>query len=85
MKPKQMYSIVNLVNKQMWGKEAVQVTDLAGLISLGQSLSLDENDSDAYLGALVDRIGKTRVRTLDLVLQFPELFRDSFTFGAAKS
>ena len=82
MKPKQMYSIVNLVNKQMWGKEAVQVTDLAGLISLGQSLSLDENDSDAYLGALVDRIGKTRVRTLDLVLQFPELFRDSFTFGA---
>lgn len=82
MKPKQMYQIVNLVNKQMWGKEAVQVTDLAGLISLGQSLSLDENDSDAYLGALVDRIGKTRVRTLDLVLQFPELFRDSFTFGA---
>lgn len=82
MQPKQIYSTLNLINKQVWGKEAVQVTDLSGLISLGQTLSISENDADAYLGALVDRIGKTRVRTLDLELEFPNLFRDTFTFGA---
>lgn len=82
MKPKQIYQTLNLINKQMWGKEAVQVTDLAGLISLGKTLSLSEDDTDAYLGALVDRIGKTVVRTLDLEVEFPALFADSFTFGA---
>lgn len=82
MKPNQIYQVINLVNKQYWGKNAVQVTDLSGLIALGESFSVGDNDADGYLGALVDRIGKTRIRTLDLELQFPRLFRDTFTFGA---
>lgn len=82
MKVNQIYSLINSINKQMWGEDALTVTDLSGIIALGQQLQIDEADSDAFLGALVDRIGKTVVRTLDLELDFPQLFMDSFEFGA---
>lgn len=82
MKVNQIYSLVNSINKQLWGENALTVTDLSGIISLGNTLSLSDDDSDAFLGALVDRIGKTVIRTLDLELDFPKLFMDSFEFGA---
>lgn len=82
MKVNQIYSLINSINKQMWGENAITVTDLSGIISLGKQLEIDEADSDAFLGALVDRIGKTVIRTLDLELDFPQLFMDSFQFGA---
>ena len=47
-----------------------------------QIYSLNANNTDAFLGKLVDRIGKTVIRTLDLELDFPALFMDSFEFGA---
>ena len=81
MKVNQIYSVINSINNQMWGKSAVQVTDLSGLVSLGKQLELDENSADAYLGKLVDRIGKTIVRTLDVELEFPNLFKNSYDFG----
>lgn len=82
MKVNQIYSIINAVNKDMWGSTTASVKDLSGLISLGKNLELDDNSSDAFLNKLVDRIGKTVIRTLDLELDFPNLFMDSFQFGA---
>lgn len=81
MKVNQVYSLVNAVNKDMWGSTALSVKDLSGLISLGKSLEIDEDATDAYLNKLVDRIGKTVVRTLDLELDFPNLFMDEYSFG----
>lgn len=81
MKVNQIYALVNAVNKDMWGTTATSVKDLSGLIALGKSLELDENSSDVFLNKLVDRIGKTVVRTLDLEIDFPSLFIDSFSFG----
>lgn len=85
MKVNQIYEIINAVNKDMWGSTALSVKDLSGLISLGKTLEIDENATDAYLNKLVDRIGKTIVRTLDLELDFPNLYMDSFQFGAILS
>lgn len=82
MKVKQIYSLINSINKQMWGENALSVNDLSGVISLGKTLELSEDDTDAFLGALVDRIGKTVIRTLDLELDFPNFFMDTFEFGA---
>lgn len=82
MKVNQIYSIINAINKDMWGSTATSVKDLSGLISLGKSLEIDENATDSYLNRLVDRIGKTVIRTLDLELDFPNLFMNSFEFGA---
>ena len=78
----QIYGLINSINKDMWGTTATTVKDLSGLISLGQTLSIDENATDNYLNKLVDRIGKTVIRTLDLELDFPNLFMDTFQFGA---
>ena len=82
MKIKQIYSLINSINKQMWGENAIGVNDLRDVIALGETLQLHEDDADAFLGALVDRIGKTVIRTLDLELDFPNFFMDTFEFGA---
>ena len=82
MKIKQIYSLINSINKQMWGENAIGVNDLRDVIALGETLQLNEDDADAFLGALVDRIGKTVIRTLDLELDFPNFFMDTFEFGA---
>ena len=82
MKVNQIYSLLNDINGQMWGKDAVTVHDLSGIISMGDSIVGSPNNTDAFLGKLVDRIGKTVIRTLNLELDFPTLFMDSFEFGA---
>ena len=82
MKLNQIYSILNDINEQHWGESGVAVTDLTGLISMGNTVLSSDNNIDVFMNALVDRIGKTVVRTLDLELDFPNLFMDSFEFGA---
>lgn len=82
MQINQCYATINAVNKQIWGENAVAVNDLSGLISLGQQFSGDLAGADKFLGKLVDRIGKTVIRRLDLELDYPGLYMDSFSFGA---
>lgn len=82
MKVNQIYSLLNDINAQMFGDDAVDVHDLSGIISMGQSIVGDGTETDKFLGKLVDRIGKTVIRTLDLELEFPTLFMESFEFGA---
>lgn len=81
MKVEQIYSLLNDINAQMFGEDAVDVHDLRGIISMGETIIGNENNSDLFLGKLVDRIGKTVVRTLDLELDFPALFMNEFEFG----
>jgi hypothetical protein len=49
---------------------------------MGNTVLSSDNNMDVFMNALVDRIGKTVVRTLDLEIDFPNLFMDSFEFGA---
>lgn len=82
MRINQVYSLLNDLNSQLFGEDAVQVKDLSGIISMGQSIVGDGTQTDLFLGKLVDRIGKTVIRTLDLELEFPTLFMNEFEFGA---
>ena len=82
MEVKQIHSLLNDINHQMFGAEALEVNDLQGIISMGKNIVGDGTQTDKFLGKLVDRIGKTVIRTLDLELDFPKLFMDSFSFGA---
>lgn len=82
MKVTQIYNLVNSVNKQMWGESAIAVHDLTGLISLGKQVFSSTNDRDEFLNILVDRIGKTIIRNLDIEVEFPEFIRDEFEWGA---
>lgn len=56
---KQIYSILNDVAKQAWGENALTVVDTASFISLGDKVLSSDKDTDVFLGALVDRIGRT--------------------------
>lgn len=82
MKVNQIYTIVNSVAKQMWGEDAITATDLTGLISMGKSVLSSETNRDLFLNTLVDRIGKTVIRTLDLELDFPNLMVTDFEWGS---
>ena len=78
----QIYGLINDVNEQLWGVDAVDTHDLSGLIALGKQFSGDLVGADKFLNKLVDRIGKTVIRTLDVELDFPSLYMDSFSFGS---
>lgn len=81
MKINQVYQIVNSLQQQIFGDSAIAVTDTTGLRALGKQLS-GADLYDKFVGTLVDRIGKTIVRTLDTKVEFPGLLRNEFEFGA---
>ena len=80
-KVNQFHSLLNDISKQMWGADAITVQDLTSMISMGRQIVGSAQNLDKFFGLLVDRIGKTVVRTLDLELEFPELFLDDYSFG----
>ena len=82
MKVNQIYTLVNSIAKQMWGEDAITATDLTGLISMGKAVISSTTDRDCFLNVLVDRIGKTVIRTLDLELDFPNLLVNDFEWVA---
>lgn len=82
MKINQVYSTVNSIAKQMWGENAITAVDARDIISMGQTIRNSANEKDKFLSILADRIGKTILRTLDLELDFPNLLRHSYEWGA---
>lgn len=81
MKVSQVYAVVNSLQSQLFGSSAVAVTDTRGLRSLGDQV-IGSSGMDKFVNALVDRIGKTILRTLDTKVEFPDLLRNEFEFGA---
>lgn len=80
-KVNQIYSLLNDINSQMFGEDAIDVHDLSGIISMGQTVMSTTDNTDLFFSKLIDRIGKTVIRTLDLELEFPTLFRDEYNYG----
>lgn len=81
MNVEQIYSLVNSINKQLWGENALTVNDLSGLIALGDTVFSSANNRDMFLNTLVDRIGKTVIRNLDLEVEFPNFIKNEMEFG----
>ena len=81
MKVNQIYSLLNDINAQMFGQDAIDVNDLSGMIAMGKNVLATSDNTDAFFNKLIDRIGKTIIRTLDLELEFPSLFRDEYSMG----
>ena len=82
MKVNQVYSTVNSIAKQMWGENALTAVDARDIISMGKTVLSSETEKDNFLSVLADRIGTTILRTLDLELDFPNLLRHSYEWGA---
>lgn len=81
MKINQVYSLLNDINHQMYGDDALAVNDLSGIVAMGNSVM--SGSVDAFYKLLIDRIGKVIIRRLDLELEFPNLMMNDFEFGAA--
>ena len=82
MKVTQVYEFLNDVSRQFQGSDCVRAIDTVGLQALGDTVLSSASDTDKFLGVLVDRIGKTIVRTLDLDINYPNLMMENFEFGA---
>ena len=81
MNVNQVYGIVNSINSQMNGTSALAITDFSGLVSMGKSVVSSDTGKDKFLNVLADRIGKTAIRTLDLVVEFPKLLMSDYELG----
>lgn len=82
MEINQVYSLLNDINQQMWGEDALAVNDLSGIISMGNTVLSSSTNVDKFFSTLIDRIGKVIIRRLDLELDFPKLMMNEFEFGA---
>ena len=76
----QIYQLLNDTAAEVYGSQAVSVLDLQGLISLRDTVL--GSGTDNFLNTLVDRIGKTVLRTLDYSSEFPNFISDEYSFGA---
>ena len=82
MNVKQINTLVNSLASQMEGISGISSNDLRGVVQLGKLVLSTDDYKDKFLGVLADRIGTTILRTLDLELEFPQLLRNSFEWGA---
>lgn len=76
----QIYQLLNDTAQQTFGSQAVATLDLEDMVSLRNTVF--SAGADAFLNVLIDRIGKTVLRTLDFTATFPKLLRNEFEFGA---
>ena len=77
----QIYSVVNEAKNQSLGSKAVTVVDTSTLIALGDAVLSSDTNTDAFLNALVDRIGKTVFSVRRYVRNDAGMVREPFEFG----
>ena len=82
MNVNQIYSVLNQINAEMYGDSAFEVVDLAGFVSLGDTVLANVQSKDKFLNTLYDRIAKTVIRNLDLEIEYPSIMRDTIEYGA---
>lgn len=80
----QLYSVLNSVSEQALGEKAVTVTSTADMVSLGNEVLSSASNKDAWVGVMMDRIGRTIVsaRVWDDPQRDP-LVKKPFEYGSA--
>lgn len=81
MAVKQIYDIVNSVNKQTMGLSDLTVVDEQGLISLGQTVLTTNGLADTWLNSLAQRIGKTIISFREYKSKYSDMVLNSMQWG----
>jgi len=78
----QLYTVLNAVAAQALGSAAVAVTDTTSMVALGDAVLSSAANKDAFVGVLMDRIGRTvvSIRAYEGAENDP-LIRKSFDYG----
>lgn len=82
MNTTQVYQLINEVNSQAFGENALAVADAQGLISLGSTVLTSTSNTEAFLNTLVQRIGRTIVSFRAYRNKFSDMVRNDFEWGA---
>lgn len=82
MDTNQIYTIVNEVNAEAFGSEAIDVIDAQGLISLGNSVLSSTGNTEAFLNTLVQRIGRTIISFRQYRNKLADMVVNDFEYGA---
>lgn len=78
---KQIYDIVNSVNKQTVGLTDLTVVDEQGLISLGQTVLTMNGLADTWINSLAQRIGRTIISFREYKSKYSDMVLDSMQWG----
>lgn len=81
MAVKQIYDIVNSVNKQTMGVTDLTVVDEQGLISLGQTILTTNGLADTWLNSLAQRIGRTIISFREYKSKYSDMVLDTMQWG----
>ena len=81
MEVKQIYEYVNEAQKEVLGEESVLKEDFSNLVDIGEAV-LNANKYDAYVKALVNRIGKTIFVARVYRGRAPKVLMDAWEFGS---
>ena len=82
MTTNQIYSLVNSVNAQAFGSAALTATDTSTLISLGNQVLASNNNTEAFLNVLAQRIGRTILRFREYRNKLDDMVLNDFEYGA---
>ena len=83
MEVKQINSIVNNIANQSYGKNAVQITDLTGLISYGKKVLSTDKDKELFVKSLADIIIQTEIQNKEYSPSTRRMLRNVHEYGAA--
>ena len=81
MTTEQIYGLVNSVNAQAFGHSAVTITDLQGLIALGNTVLSSSSNTECFLNTLAQRIGQTIVRYREYRNKLADMVLTYFEWG----
>ena len=82
MTTEQIYNLVNEVNAEAFGTNALSAVDTSSLIALGNSVLSSSSNTEAFLNTLVQRIGRTILRFRDYRNKLGDMVVNDFEFGA---
>ena len=78
----QIYALVNAVNTEAFGAQAISVQDPAGMISLGNAVLSSSTNTEAFLNTLIQRIGRTIISFRKYQNKLADMVMDDFEWGA---
>lgn len=82
MTTQQIYTLVNEVNAEAFGTNALAVVDTAGLISLGNAVLSSSTNTESFLNTLVQRIGRTIISFRQYRNKLGDMVLNDFEYGA---
>ena len=82
MTTEQIYALVNEVNAEAFGENALSAVDTSSLISLGNNVLSSSTNTEAFLNTLAQRIGRTILRFRDYRNKLGDMVLNDFEYGA---